>query len=95
MPWQGSELFDYDLESILIFAPMKSGVFAILAHGKWLYIGESDNICGQLLARLGDDNVCRAQQHPTHFAYELVAAASRSARQSQLVQEFQPVYNAG
>ena len=95
MPWQGSEQFDYDLESILMFAPMKSGVFATFARGTWVYIGESGNICGQLLARLGDDYVCSAQQRPTHFACELVAAASRSARQSQLVQEFQPVNNAG
>ena len=95
MPWQGSERFDYDLESILTFAPMKSGVFAILAQGQWVYIGESGNICGQLLARLGDDNVHAAQQRPAHFAYELVAAASRSARQRELVHEFQPVSSAG
>ncbi len=95
MPWQGSERFDYDLESILIFAPMKSGVFGILARGKWVYIGGSSNICGQLLARLDDVSVSSAQQCPTHFVYELVAAASRRARQSQLVQEFQPQYNAG
>jgi hypothetical protein len=95
MPWQGSERFDYDLDSVLIFAPMKSGVFATFAREQWVYLGESGNICGQLLDHLHGDNACIARCSPTHFAYELTAPATRRARHQELVQEFQPVCTAG
>lgn len=95
MLWAGKGRFEYSLSMITRWAPAQSGVYVVFAVHKWISVGESADI-GAGLRRLcrGNDPDFRLHR-PTHFAYELVAAASRSARQSQLVQEFQPVYNAG
>jgi len=95
MSWQGSARFDYDLFSILLHAPMKSGIYAMFTRGKWVYIGESGNMCGWLLRHRGGDNVCMARGRPTHFAYELVAAEARRVRKQELIEEFQPECNEG
>ena len=65
------------------------------AREQCVYLGESGNICGQLLDHLHGDNACIARCSPTHFAYELTASATRRARHQELVQEFQPVCTAG
>ncbi len=93
MPWQGSERFPYDVFSILQHAPMQSGVYVTVARGRWVYVGEADNVCAQLLLDLEGDEACLARYQPTHFAFELVAPEIREARQQQLIQEYRPVCN--
>jgi hypothetical protein len=95
MPWQGSERFAFEIFSILQHAPTRSGVYVTVARGKWVYVGEADNLCGQLLLDLEGDNPCIARYRPTHFAFELVAPRTRKARQQELIQEFRPVCNGG
>ncbi len=95
MPWQGSKRFVYEVLSILHHAPMQSGVFITMAHDECVYVGEADNICGQLLLRLESDSETMARNRPTHFAFELVAPQIRAARQRELIQELRPAWNAG
>jgi hypothetical protein len=95
MPWQGSKRFAYEFLSILEHAPMQSGVFITVARDECVYVGEADNICGQLLLHLESDDHCMARHRPTHFAFELVAPKDREARHQELIQEFLPACNAG
>ncbi len=71
MPWHGPAQFPYEFESILRHAPMQPGLDAIFAGGKWLYVGEADNLCGRLLYHLGLSHSGLARHQPAHFAFEV------------------------
>ncbi len=95
MPWLGSKRFAYEVLSILQHAPMQSGIFITMTHDECVYVGEADNICGQLLLHLESDSETMFRYRPTHFAFELVAPQGRAARQQELIQDLRPVSNAG
>jgi len=91
--WRGSNPFRYEMLSIVRDLPAESGVYVILSGDECLYVGESPNIQGELLLEvLGIDS--RAHQHkPTHYMFEVVPAATRRARQQELIEKLRPVCN--
>jgi excinuclease UvrABC nuclease subunit len=94
MPWNGTNGFYYTEPSITANAPAASGVYAIYRQGHWIYIGESGSIRDRLLEHIRrQENQCIVQSNPTHFAYELVAAAYRVQRQNELIAELHPSCN--
>jgi len=90
MPGKGSAACAYDLESINHHVPSTSGVYVILSHARWLYVGESGSLRGSLTLQLSGLNPGLAAHEPTHFMYELVPDAGRAARRRELILEFQP-----
>ncbi len=95
MPWQGSDRFAYDFFPILRHAPMESGIYGMFSRGKWVYIGEADDLRTRLLRHWDGDDPAINWHRPTHVAFELVPVARRSARQQELIRAFQPVCNVG
>ncbi len=93
MAWKGSNHFGFNEAWVRIYAPAGSGVYAILAQGRWLYIGETEDIRAQLLRHLAGEDPCIVQQAPTHFAFQSVPAPDRVARQQELIAEYQPACN--
>ncbi len=88
MPWQGSQPFPYDPVYVLTNAPPQSGVYVIYTpNGPNAYFGEAVNIRSRLLQHLNGDNDCITRSGATHFAWELVPAQSRVARQNTLILE--------
>ena len=76
----------YTRAGILASAPNASGVYALFINAtRYIYIGEAKDIQARLLEHLGGDNVCITRNQPTHFAYDLVPASQRVARQDELI----------
>ena len=93
MAWKGSNHFRFNEAWVRIYAPAGSGVYAIYAQGRWLFIGEAEDVRGQLLRLLGGENPCIMHQGPTHFAFQSVPSPDRLAWQRELIAEYQPACN--
>ena len=50
----------FTLDAINMYAPVTSGVYGLSNSREWIYIGETDNIQGSLLAHLKDLSVQRS-----------------------------------
>ena len=74
-------------------APAASGVYGLSNAREWIYVGETDDIHGELLNHLRHPSALLRNHSPSGFTYELIARASRIARQHQLVCELGPVGN--
>ncbi len=93
MPWNGTNGFLYNEQSVIDNAPPSSGVYSIFRENHWIYIGESGNIRDRLLEHIRRrENQRIDRSMPTHFAYELVAV-NRVARQDALILELNPSCN--
>ncbi len=75
------------------YAPTASGVYGISNARGWIYIGETDNIQGTLLAHLQDLETSLMKRQPTGFVFEVCDRARRPARQDRLVLEYEPTCN--
>jgi hypothetical protein len=75
------------------YAPIASGVYGISNSREWIYIGETENIQGALLAHLRDVSASLMRHEPTGFVYEVCDGAHRHGRQDRLVLEYEPVCN--
>lgn len=92
--WDGTGGFLFNRTSILANAPEASGVYALFNEGVWVYIGEAQNIKERLLQHLTNShNTDVTRANPQWFAYELVAAAYRVARQDVLIAGLRPTCN--
>src|SRR6266446_2181246 len=74
-------------------APAVSGIYGISNAREWIYIGETDNIRGALLAHLQDSAAAVMQRQPTGFVFEVCEQSRRPARQDRLVLEYEPTCN--
>ena len=92
MPWQGQN-FAYTRASIVQNAPSVSGVYAIWKQGTWIYVGETNDLKRRMLEHYDGDNACITRNAPTGFGFEVVQAATRVARQNQLIGELKPACN--
>lgn len=81
--------------SILANAPNASGVYALYDSNGYIYIGEGKDIQGRLIDHLNGDNACITRRQPTSFAFDLVAANQRVARQDALIAELGTMAPAG
>ncbi len=93
MAWRGSNRFGFNEAWIRIYAPVGSGVYAIYAQQRWLYIGEAEDVRSQLLRHLAGEIPCIGEHQPTHFAFQSVPTEERAARQRELIAEYHPACN--
>src|SRR5712692_1573707 len=79
--------------TVYAYAPTASGVYGISNAREWIYIGETDNIQGTLLAHLQQRDTSLMQRQPTGFVFEVCEGVRRQARQDRLVLEYEPTCN--
>ena len=75
------------------YAPTASGVYGISNARGWIYIGETDNIQGALLAHLQQLGTSLMKRQPTGFVFEVCDGLRRQDRQDRLVLEYEPTCN--
>ena len=90
-----SQLIPQALTPVMVYAqaPTSSGVYGISNAREWIYIGETDNIRGALLAHLQDAAAAVMLRQPTGFVFEVCEQSRRPARQDRLVLEYEPTCN--
>jgi hypothetical protein len=90
-----NQLIPQPLTMMMVYAqaPAVSGVYGISNSREWIYIGETENIRGALLAHLQDSSASVMQRQPTGFVFEVCDQMRRPARQDRLVQEYEPTCN--
>ncbi len=81
------------LIAVHAYAPTTSGVYGISNALEWIYIGETDNIQGTLLAHLQELGTSFMKRQPTGFVFEVCDGVRRQARQDRLVLEYEPTCN--
>ena len=82
----GARLYPFDEESVLVYAPRQSGVYALFDDWGCFYVGESSDLRSQLMQHLKDKAGGLA------FSYERLSAMSRARRCAELTIELRPVY---
>jgi len=75
------------------YAPATSGVYGISNAREWIYIGETDNLQGTLLAHLQELDSPLMKREPAGFVFEVCGHAGRPARKDRLVLEYEPTCN--
>ena len=93
MPFNQFTPRNFTTDAIHTYAPVTSGVYGISNAREWIYIGETDNIQGSLLAHLHELNTTLMKREPTGFVFEVCDQARRSSRQDRLVGEYGPACN--
>jgi len=93
MSWNNRTRYPFTAKSVVVHAPMESGVYAIHNGSTWIYIGETGDILAQLVQHLNGDNVCIAVYPNLTFSYELLPELTRVWRLEELVREFRPICN--
>jgi hypothetical protein len=91
MPFEKLTPRPFTSGSVQMYAPVASGVYGISNAREWLYIGETEDIQGALLAHLRDAGPSFLQ--PAGFVFEVCEGARRSTRQDRLVLEYEPAWN--
>jgi hypothetical protein len=93
MPFEQITPRTFTTGGVRTYAPPAAGVYGISNSREWLYIGETDNIQGALLAHLRDTETPLMKRDPTGFVFEICAGTSRSSRQDRLILEYGPACN--
>jgi hypothetical protein len=93
MPFNQFTPRNFTTDAIHMYAPITSGVYGISNAREWIYIGETDNIQGSLLAHLHEPSTSLMKREPTGFVFEVCDHARRAARQDRLVVEYGPACN--
>jgi len=79
--------------AVQTYAPAASGLYGITNAREWIYIGETDDIHGALLAHLQEGDTQLMKRQPTGFVFEVCDRSRRPARQDRLVLEYEPTCN--
>lgn len=93
MPFDQHVPRPFTSHAVRMFAPSASGVYGISNARQWIYIGETDDIQGALLAQLAGLHTALMKLKPTGFVFEVCERAHRPARQDRLVLEYEPTCN--
>ena len=93
MPFQQHLPRPFTARTVHEYAPVLSGVYGISNSREWLYIGETEDIQGALLAHLQAPSTELMKSTPTGFVFEVCAGGRRPARQDLLVREYGPTCN--
>ena|SRR5277367_6133090 len=80
-------------DAVHMYAPTASGVYGISNAREWIYIGETQDIQGALLAHVRDLEASLMRRGPTGFVFEVCDQARRPGRQDRLVTEYEPACN--
>ncbi len=81
------------LTAVHTYAPNTSGVYGMPNAAEWVYIGETDDIQGALLAHLRQSGTPQMKRLPTGFVFEVCDPAARLSRQDRLISEYEPFCN--
>lgn len=96
MPFSRTTGYDFSEAGISKYAPRGSGVYGIYNSSTWIYVGEAGDMEARLYAHLrgeSDQSGRIARQKPTHYVFEEVDASKRTARETSLIRELDPVCN--
>jgi hypothetical protein len=80
-------------DGVQMYAPAASGVYGISNAREWIFIGETEDIQGALLAHVQEPDTSVMKRKPTGFVFEICDQARRPARQVRLVVEYEPICN--
>jgi predicted GIY-YIG superfamily endonuclease len=97
MPFEkNNSAFTFTEQGIAKYAPRNSGVYGIRNAYQWIYIGESKDMEGRLYEHLRgeSDQSARILKHnPTLYSFEECDAKTRTARETELIAELNPLEN--
>lgn len=96
MPLTSSSGFPFTENGILLYAPRRSGVYGIYKDGKWIYIGESEDMEARLFEHLrgqSHKSACIILESPTGFICDSCDATTRVIREKLLIAQLSPVCN--
>jgi hypothetical protein len=80
-------------DGVQMYAPVASGVYGISNAREWIFIGETADIQGALLAHVQEPHTSLMKRKPTGFVFEVCDPARRPSRQDRLVVEYGPTCN--
>jgi hypothetical protein len=80
-------------DGVQMYAPVASGVYGISNAREWIFIGETADIQGALLAHVHESHTSVMKRKPTGFVFEVCDQARRPSRQDRLVFEYEPICN--
>lgn len=95
MPFQQLIPHAFNTRSVQCYAPALPGVYGISSARDWIFIGQSDDIRGALLAHLRVLNAAAPDAEATGFVFEACMGDQRRIRQERLVLEYAPVFGGG
>jgi hypothetical protein len=87
---QDSETYPFTFEAVREKVPIASGVYSIYTAGRWVYVGESDDIRQSLFRLLNEPSASINRFGPLSFSFELAPAAERKGLQQALIRELEP-----
>jgi hypothetical protein len=93
MPFENHGNRSFTPSSIGKNAPRASGVYGLADANQWIYVGETEDIQGELLNHLRNPREFLRDHPPSGFTFELSTAGQRVGRQNQLVLELGPIGN--
>ncbi len=93
MPFEQHVPRAFTQTGVRMFAPIASGVYGLSNAREWVYIGETDDIRGALIANLADSRGSMMIRNPTGFVFEVCERAYRATRQDRLILEYEPACN--
>jgi excinuclease UvrABC nuclease subunit len=96
MPFNSATGFTFSESGIATYAPRESGVYGIYNSGEWIYIGEAKDMEARLYEHFRKQSEQSARiwrRNPTLYIFERCDAATRTAREGQLIRELRPTCN--
>lgn len=93
MPFANPFPRTFSVRSVRTHAPVAPGIYGISNAREWIFIGNTDDIQGALLAHIMQQGGVVHSLAPSGFCFEVCDSAGQITRQSRLVTEYNPVAN--
>jgi hypothetical protein len=93
MAYKPSQSYMFGYRAVDDKVPGASGVYAIFAARRWVYVGESSDIRTSLFRHLNNKDTGMTRFGALSFSFELLPSADRVARKQALVAELKPACN--
>jgi hypothetical protein len=93
MQWRNRANHPFNRGSVILNAPMQSGVYVLRDQTRWIYVGETNDILARLIQHLDGDNSCIALFRNLTFSYEVLPEVVRGGRLEELIRKFRPICN--
>ena len=93
MAQQASDRLLYTLDTITQKVPPTSGTYEVFSRAECMYVGESDDVCAELLAMYYEDRPCLNERDFTHFLFTVAPPDLREAHRIDRIRELAPLCN--